>query len=39
LMKEGARIKIIGFTLSFNPAYIVEELAVDETIQHSRSLT
>jgi hypothetical protein len=39
VMSKGSRIKIIGSTLSFNPAHIIEEIAVDETEQMNRSLT
>ena len=39
VMSKGTRIKIIGSTLSLNPAHIIEEISVDEKEQHNRSLT
>ena len=39
IMSKGTRIRIIGSTLSFNPAHIIEEISVDEKEQTNRSLT
>jgi hypothetical protein len=39
IMSKGTRIKIIGSTLSLNPAHIIKEISIDEKEQSNCFLT